>query len=472
MTPTSPKPDLHPSRRSHGVRRLQGPTDGAASRSSGPPPPPRAVGGARHRPLGHHRRLRGAPQVPAPRRERQAPGEPPGARRSLPRPLPRHHGRSLRACKVEPGLAAGADGGTFGQGQMSAMPASRKKRVEGMPSNNLMAEHRHRKRLNDRLSMLRSVVPKISKMDRTSILGDTIDYMKELLERIRRLHEEMDIPEFEVERKEGEEGDTRVEIYCAAMPGLLVSTVSTLDTLGLDIQQCIVSCFNDYAMHASCSEMQREMMSADAVKQELFKNAGYGGSCLLGVGEGKEINLEDHCPRWKLLQQCIRYLGPREMEFYEVTIENKMMMYRLSRKIVDTSEGPKDAKWIFVLSTTKIMYIGSKSKGTFQHSSFLAGGATFAAGRLVLANGILKAVWPHSGHYRPTEANFQEFMKYLRKRNVDLTDVKLSPTEGEEDEWLRSSLSQMDLSAMVLLPLLIYGFKLGITGAAISTVAS
>uniref|UniRef100_A0A8I6XZN9 Plant bHLH transcription factor ACT-like domain-containing protein n=1 Tax=Hordeum vulgare subsp. vulgare TaxID=112509 RepID=A0A8I6XZN9_HORVV len=87
-------------------------------------------------------------------------------------------------------------------------------------------------------------------------------------------------PKFEVERKEGEEGDTRVEIYCAAMPGLLVSTVSTLDTLGLDIQQCIVSCFNDYAMHASCSEMQREMMSADAVKQELFKNAGYGGGCL------------------------------------------------------------------------------------------------------------------------------------------------------------------------------------------------
>ncbi|KAI4969249.1 hypothetical protein ZWY2020_000163 [Hordeum vulgare] len=186
----------------------------------------------------------------------------------------------LGACKVEPGLAAGADGGPFGQGQMSAAPASRKKRVEGMPSKNLMAERRRRKRLNDRLSMLRSVVPKISKMDRTSILGDTIDYMKELLERIRRLQEEMDGPEFEVERKEGEEGDTRVEIYCAAKPGLLLSTVSTLDTLGLDIQQCVVSCFNDFAMHASCSEMQREMMSADAIKQELFKNAGYGGGCL------------------------------------------------------------------------------------------------------------------------------------------------------------------------------------------------
>ena len=30
-------------------------------------------------------------------------------------------------------------------------------------------------------------------MDRTSILGDTIDYMKELLERIKLLQEEMEI---------------------------------------------------------------------------------------------------------------------------------------------------------------------------------------------------------------------------------------------------------------------------------------
>jgi hypothetical protein len=31
-----------------------------------------------------------------------------------------------------------------------------------------------------------------------------------------------------------------------------------------------------------------------------------------------------------------------------------------------------------------------KKKGSFQHSSFLAGGATSAAGRLVAENGILK----------------------------------------------------------------------------------
>ncbi|XP_010910277.1 IQ domain-containing protein IQM2-like [Elaeis guineensis] len=164
----------------------------------------------------------------------------------------------------------------------------------------------------------------------------------------------------------------------------------------------------------------------------------------LDVGDGKEVNLKEHCPRSKLQQQCIKYLGPKEREAYEVIIEDGKFVYRKSRQILDTSEGTNDAKWIFVLSASKSLYVGQKQKGTFQHSSFLAGGATSAAGRLVVEKGTLKAVWPHSGHYRPTEENFQEFMNYLKENNVDLTDVNLSPTEGD-DEFLNRLRSNRSL---------------------------
>ncbi|KAF5948120.1 hypothetical protein HYC85_014077 [Camellia sinensis] len=60
----------------------------------------------------------------------------------------------------------------------------------------------------------------------------------------------------------------------------------------------------------------------------------------LDIGDGKEVDLKE-CPRSKLQQQCIIYLGP-------------------------------------------------KRKGSFHHSSFLAGGATLAAGRFMAECGKLK----------------------------------------------------------------------------------
>ncbi|XP_074276957.1 IQ domain-containing protein IQM2-like [Silene latifolia] len=151
---------------------------------------------------------------------------------------------------------------------------------------------------------------------------------------------------------------------------------------------------------------------------------------MLDIGEGREVNLEK-CSRCKLQQQCIKYLGPMERKAYEVAVEDGKFLYRQSGEILDTSSEPH-AKWIFVLSTSKALFVIKKKKGTFQHSSFLAGGATSAAGRLVVQNGLLKAVWPHSGHYRPTPENFQDFIAFLTENNVDLTNVKMDPVDEDE----------------------------------------
>ncbi|XP_057766375.1 IQ domain-containing protein IQM1-like [Salvia miltiorrhiza] len=147
----------------------------------------------------------------------------------------------------------------------------------------------------------------------------------------------------------------------------------------------------------------------------------------LDVGDGKEVNLEK-CPRPNLQKQCITYLGPKERESYEVVVEDGKLLYKASGVLVETIEG---SKWIFVLSTTRTLYIGQKKKGLFQHSSFLAGGAITAAGRLVAHGGVLEAIWPYSGHYLPTEENFREFISYLEEHCVDLADVKRCATDDD-----------------------------------------
>lgn len=148
----------------------------------------------------------------------------------------------------------------------------------------------------------------------------------------------------------------------------------------------------------------------------------------LDVGEGKEEDLSE-CKRSKLQKQQIKYLGPKEREEYEVVVEGGKLWYKENRKLVNT---PKGDKWIFVMSTSGRLYVAQKEKGTFQHSSFLAGGATKAAGRLLVNHGTLELMEAHSGHYHPTEENFNGLVRVLEDLGTDLSMAKVQSVSDDQ----------------------------------------
>ncbi|KAL4590766.1 hypothetical protein LXL04_003709 [Taraxacum kok-saghyz] len=152
----------------------------------------------------------------------------------------------------------------------------------------------------------------------------------------------------------------------------------------------------------------------------------------LDVGDGKTVDLKE-CPRSKLREQCIKYLGPQERENYEYVIIEGKIIHCETGLLLDTNNGEK---WIFVTSTSNRLYAGQKKKGKFHHSSFLAGGATLAAGRLDVDNGTLKTISPYSGHYRPTDESLSSFLSFLKDNGVDLNAVQIKKANEDYENYV------------------------------------
>ncbi|KAJ1686283.1 hypothetical protein LUZ63_017673 [Rhynchospora breviuscula] len=151
----------------------------------------------------------------------------------------------------------------------------------------------------------------------------------------------------------------------------------------------------------------------------------------LDCGDGRDVDLEK-CPRSKLKTHCIKYLGPQEREHYEYVVTSGKIMHKQSGSYLDTNSRSEGGKWIFVLSTDMRLYAGLKKKGLFHHSSFLAGGATKAAGRLIAEDGILKSVWAYSGHYKPGEENLENFLSFLQEEGVDVSNIEVRSASNED----------------------------------------
>ncbi|KAJ7528910.1 hypothetical protein O6H91_15G025500 [Diphasiastrum complanatum] len=217
-------------------------------------------------------------------------------------------------------------------------------------SKNLVAERKRRKKLNDRLYSLRALVPKITKMDRASILGDAIEYVKELQQQVKDLQDELletkeddmqanvaTIPEEnmnpllldeEIGVHVGDDGrgsskldplstpsldmgERQIEelrqpmqvevskmdahlftlrIFCEKRPGVFVKLLQALDTLGLDVLHANITTFRGLVLNVFNAEIRdKELMQAEQVKETLLEMTSQSDCRIANLGNGHVV---------------------------------------------------------------------------------------------------------------------------------------------------------------------------------------
>jgi hypothetical protein len=83
---------------------------------------------------------------------------------------------------------------------------------------------------------------------------------------------------------------------------------------------------------------------------------------------------------------------------------------------------------MFVLKN-KFFYINEKKTNCiprFHHSSFFGGDSVNAAGIIIVEDGNIKTVFPHSGHYRPEDKHLLWFIEFLFNQKLDLKTIQVS----------------------------------------------
>ncbi|KAJ0544823.1 putative transcription factor bHLH family [Helianthus annuus] len=169
-------------------------------------------------------------------------------------------------------------------GDDKAFEKTKNKKVRGSKykSKNLDAERNRRQRIKDGLYTLRALVPKISKMDHASIVGDAVDYIIDLQKNIKDLQDELK----ELEEQDSEVNDDEVEVevevheigarefllklMCSYKPGQFLRIMETVDSLGLEVIDINITTCNASVLNVLNLKAKDKDVAAKSLRDSLL----------------------------------------------------------------------------------------------------------------------------------------------------------------------------------------------------------
>jgi hypothetical protein len=153
-----------------------------------------------------------------------------------------------------------------------------------------------------------------------------------------------------------------------------------------------------------------------------------------GCAQSNPVPNLPECPRSKLDTDTVLYITDDEIS-RGYTLQVRPSSCDGRGQILDIEGNPVRTGpdgWIFVLrdnvlyGSLKVTAVCNNSKQRFHHSSFFGGKAVTGAGIIVTdEHGFLTRLYPHSGHYRPGEADVQRVLCHLYSEGVELGTLEI-----------------------------------------------